>query len=198
MDQNPEILTGVGTMAVAVATVALVIVTAWLVSATRASAKDAATAAKAAKDAAEAAAAQVQLADTTARGDFLIRLEQMLQQPQFAAISARLLRWGNLGNESARAQEFTDAIWTEIIPYMGLFERVNALLKLGLLDPVLVTSFYGYRVDNLVAQTSVRERLRLYPDDWANFIELWHTVDLTRKRKHSRHEIPCSSCAGSE
>jgi hypothetical protein len=181
---------------VAGANALLVVVTFILVVVTRMSARDAARAANAAETATGLAADGLALASGSAKAESLLRVEEILQHDRFANVHARLLPWGDLGSQNDRIWDESDSsIWSEVIPYMGMFERVNTLVDIGLLEREWVANFYGYRIALLVNQASVRQRLHDFgATGWVGFIALWHTIERLESGQHSRGDIPCATC----
>jgi hypothetical protein len=63
--------------------------------------------------------------------------------------------------------------WADVEAYMGLFERVNAMIDRGLLDVDMVQRLHGYRISNIVSNPRVVEQklLRL-AGGWQDFLAL--------------------------
>jgi hypothetical protein len=59
---------------------------------------------------------------------------------------------------------------------MGLFERVNFLIEIGIEQLKMVDKFHGYRVYNIVSNNTIR-KVKLEDAEaaayWEEFIRLW-------------------------
>ncbi len=122
---------------------------------------------------------QIQQARKIARGEFLLHLDELFAQHNDVHL---LLRPGgdyaNGGKKPDTTQE-----WTAVERYMGLFERVKALIDDKIIDIDTVYSFYGYRVFNLTANETIREcKLVQEEESWIDFVELWRALEAYRKR----------------
>lgn len=104
--------------------------------------------------------------------DALLRLDEAFQrhwevhtflQPDF--------KWGRNKGGPHNPEE-----WFMVTSYMGLFERVNYLIDMGIEDIEMVDRFYGYRVYNLISNDVIRtaklENKTVAPY-WREFIHLW-------------------------
>lgn len=95
-------------------------------------------------------------------------------------IDARLLEYHdsvykNLrsgGKWNTKDPQITDAEWTEITAYMGLFERMKVFLDDKLLDLETFRLFYGRRVETLVTNPYIRENIEKDRKSWRYLIDL--------------------------
>jgi len=63
--------------------------------------------------------------------------------------------------------------WAEVEAYMGLFEHCEVMLRQKLIDEQTFKEIYGYRLNNIVANDSIRkEKLVRLASGWQRFIEL--------------------------
>lgn len=120
---------------------------------------------------------QLQQSHRVAHGDFLLRLDEAFQrhtevhkllQPAFA--------WGQPGGGPSEDED-----WFKLTQYMGLFERVNFLLKSEIMDLTTIDALYGYRLYNIVSNDTIRKvklekaKTAVY---WENLIDLWLTLKV--------------------
>ncbi len=68
----------------------------------------------------------------------------------------RLLRPGGKWAAPGQGPESTDD-WVKVEAYMGLFETCEDLLRSGLVDLESFSRSYGYRVQNIIANTGIVE-----------------------------------------
>jgi hypothetical protein len=120
---------------------------------------------------------QLQQSRKIAQGDFLLRLDEAFQrnhevhqklQPAFA--------WGKDATGRSKGGPSVAEEWFNVSQYMGLFERVNSLLKNETVDLASIDSFYGYRLYNVVANDTIRKAKLENPElarYWENLIDLW-------------------------
>jgi hypothetical protein len=89
--------------------------------------------------------------------------------------------WFGPGDERRREK------WIPVERYMGAFERVQAVMELGLVEAELIESLYGYRIGNLVADPVIyRYKLVENADGWRRFIELWRVLDAAHRKRTKR------------
>jgi hypothetical protein len=114
---------------------------------------------------------QLRDAKRSARGQFLLALDERFER--HAEVHYRL----RVGGDWARASDSgpqEPAEWIAVEMYMGLFERVDLLVRDGLISLTAVDDLYGYRLLNLVANPVIRqEKLIRDADWWRLFIHLW-------------------------
>lgn len=116
-----------------------------------------------------------------ARGDFLLRLDDMLQQHNEVHTC---LRPGGIWAESKHGPQSPEE-WIAVERYMGLFERIKILIDNGSIDLPIVDRLYGYRVFNITANSVIRKaKLEDEAASWSDFIDLW----LALQRRRQEHE----------
>jgi len=125
----------------------------------------------------EEAQNQLQQSRKAAHGDFLLRLDEAFQrhnevhrqlQPAFA--------WGKDPTGRSKGGPSEPEDWFKVSQYMGLFERVNSLLKNETLDLASIDEFYGYRLYNIVSHDTIRAAKLEDPKAaryWEDLIDLW-------------------------
>jgi hypothetical protein len=95
---------------------------------------------------------QLQLQRRLARGDFILRLEEMLASHN--DVHRRLDAPGG------RSWQPTEEDWPAVEAYMGTFERIELLVRSGILDLETVDNLYAYpkhRAQRVCAQREARE-----------------------------------------
>lgn len=100
------------------------------------------------------AARQLRISRKIARGEFLLRLYELVQQ--YNDVHAALIgngRWAN-GIEGPRS----DQEWARVDLYMGLLESLQILIEDGFLDAKTVDRLYGHRVVALMDNEVIRQR----------------------------------------
>jgi len=127
---------------------------------------------------------QLQQSRKVAHGEFLLRLDeafqrhqevQQLLQPGFA--------WGRNDQGRSKGGPSQAEDWFKVTQYMGLFERVNSLLKNETVDLDSIDAFYGYRLHNIVSNDTIRAQKLEAPATaryYENLIDLW----LKLKARH--------------
>jgi hypothetical protein len=118
---------------------------------------------------------QLQESRKVACGDFLLRLDEAFQRHN--AVHQFLQPAGKWGENKGGPE--TPEEWFLVTPYMGLFERVDILLKQGLLTIADVDSFYGYRLLNIVANGVIRKtklETKGTAKYWKGFLHLWRAL----------------------
>jgi hypothetical protein len=171
--------TTIAAAATALATVILAWVTYNVATATK-------EAAEATVEAARGADLQLQETKKNTRGDFLLRLDEAFRYHQDAHIKLRPGGDWTLGPDGDWIRGAGGPTFPQDGPaiegYMGLFERVWALHKLGLIDIETIDGFYGYRLFNIVANPVIyEEKLVKHADGWRDFIALWRALETYRQ-----------------
>ncbi len=114
-------------------------------------------------------ARQLEASQKTARGEFLLHLDELFYQHDKVH---RLLRPGGDWADG-ESGPVTNDDWILVEKYMGLFERVKVLVDDGLIDIDTVYKLYGYRVFNIVDNEIICQRkLDEEANSWGKFIEL--------------------------
>ena len=114
-----------------------------------------------------------------AQGEFLLRLEELFQMH---LETHKRLRPGGEWAEG-RGGPKTNAEWIDTERYMGLFERINALVRDRIVPLDYIDRFYGYRLLNIVANPVIRQaKLVEQADSWQDFIELWKLIEAHRRK----------------
>jgi len=123
---------------------------------------------------------QLRASKKIARGEFLLRLDEMFQQHNETHTRLRPGGiWASAGKGPA-----TNEDWIAVEKYMGLFERIKVLMDDGIVDLATIDRLYGYRVFNLVANDIIRTvklegKVREY---WQDFIELHRALEKSRQK----------------
>ena len=114
---------------------------------------------------------QLRDARKSARGQFLLALDERFDG--HAEVHHRLRPGGDWAQGSDTGPHDV-AEWVAVEMYMGLFERVDLLVRDGLISRTSVDDLYGYRLSNLVANRMIRQqKLVQNADGWRLFIHLW-------------------------
>lgn len=126
--------------------------------------------------------AGIQLRDVKkiARGEFLLRLDEMFREHQ--DVHTRLRPGGMWATNEKEPSSVED--WVAVEKYMGLFERISVLIDDGIVDLATIDRLYGYRVFNIVANKVIRKaKLEGEPKQyWQDFIELYEALEKRRRR----------------
>jgi hypothetical protein len=159
----------------------------------RNAANDAAAEAKTAKEHAEAAGRTAAAAESQAKAAhhhaaaqiaaLLFEIDRALRdfEDVHAALRPGGPGWFGPGDERLREK------WIPVERYMGTFERVQALMEIGLVEAGLIEELYGYRIGNLVADPVVyRHKLVENANGWRRFIELWRALDAASRKRTNR------------
>jgi hypothetical protein len=125
------------------------------------------------------AAGQLEQTKKLARGEFLLRLEELFQD--HFETHKRLRRGGEWSGDEGPS---TGEEWSEVEKYMGLFERINVLVKDDIINLDYVDYFYGYRILNIARNPVIRQaKLVDQAEWWQNFIELLRKIEANRQRR---------------
>jgi hypothetical protein len=128
---------------------------------------------------------QLLIAQKTAYGDFLLRLDEAFVRHKVVHVK---LRFGDKYPKVVRPFEFPKD-WPAIESYMGLFERIQVLVEEKIIDIDVVDRLYGYRLFNIVANPVIyREKLVKIADGWRDFIKLWLALQKQRDETSSTEE----------
>ncbi|MCW5849379.1 MAG: hypothetical protein KIT87_04825 [Anaerolineae bacterium] len=120
---------------------------------------------------------QLQAAQRTAKGDFLLRLDEAFQRHQEVH---RRLRPGGDWADSGQGPESVEE-WIAVEQYMGLFERIKTMIDDGIVDLATIDRLYGYRVLNIVANDQIRQaKLEYAAEDWSDFLSLLQAIKTRR------------------
>lgn len=115
---------------------------------------------------------QLRQSRTIAHLDFLLRLDEAFQRhTEVHTFLQPAFKWGNNKGGPESAED-----WFMVTSYMGLFERVNFLVEMGLEELEMVDKFHGYRVYNIVSNDRIRQVKLEDPKTaryWVEFIKLW-------------------------
>jgi hypothetical protein len=123
------------------------------------------------------AAVQLRESQKVARGDFLLRLDGVLNEHN--EIHTRL-RPGGVWTKPGSGPESVED-WVAVERYMGLFERIYVLVESGIVDVETIARLYGYRVFNIVANERIRHaKLEREAAAWSDFIALWKSLESRR------------------
>ena len=110
------------------------------------------------------------------QGEFLLHLEELFQT--HAEIHKRLRPGGDWSDDKGPS---TPSEWADLERYMGLFERINALVNLHILDIGYVDDFYGYRLLNIVRNPMILQaKLAKGDSSWKGFLELVKAIQTRR------------------
>jgi hypothetical protein len=137
---------------------------------------------------------QLQISQRIAGGNFLLQFDEILFQ-QHNEVHKRLRPGGEWAGSKGGPTSQEDRVAVE--RYMGMFERIKVLVDDKLLDLDAVERFYGYRIQNIVANPVIfREKKLMRPEEWSkldkdiqeehpwrNFIELWNEIETHRQRR---------------
>jgi hypothetical protein len=124
---------------------------------------------------------QISQSKRIARCDCLLHLEELLAK--HTDINMRLRPSGDWGDGENGPK--SDKEWADVEAYMGLFERVNALIDEGIIGIEYVEYFYGYRITNLANNAEIRSK-KLQGDAakyWTGFHKLEQKVNTQRNRR---------------
>lgn len=69
----------------------------------------------------------------------------------------------------------------KLIRYLGLFERIDSLVRDGILTIRQVNSLYGYRLDDVLANDAIYGMICEYNHKWGDLIHLLREIDDYRE-----------------
>jgi hypothetical protein len=110
---------------------------------------------------------QINEARKIAKAELLLQFDQRLSQ--YDAVHRALRPGGDWVDQSK-----PDTIhWADLDGYMGAFERLNGLIDDKIVDVNLAKRFYGYRLQNIVANKEIwRAKLQDENPAWEDFLSL--------------------------
>jgi len=121
---------------------------------------------------------QIRGSKKTARGEFLLHLDEIFQQHK--DIHKRLRPGGIWGDGQTGPTDVDE--WIALESYMGLFERINILIEDRIVDIDTIDRLYGYRIINISENRIVREaKLEKKSDYWQDFIKLRNKITKIRQ-----------------
>jgi hypothetical protein len=130
---------------------------------------------------------QLRDAKHSARGEFILALDGRFDQ--HAVTHGRLRPGGDWSDGNKGPTSAAD--WVSVESYMGLFERVDILVREGLISLSMVDDLYGYRLVNIVKNKVIlNEKLKKRPDGWRLFIHLWNELTNIENGYVAKH-APC-------
>lgn len=120
---------------------------------------------------------QMRLARRVARAEFLLQLDAMFREHQRVEHDLRVT-WADGGPG-------THEEWIAVENYMGLFERVQAMVDDGIIDLNTFDMMYGYKLFYLVRNRVIHDhKLVERQAHWTLFIKLWRSLErLGRDRR---------------
>lgn len=120
-------------------------------------------------------AEQIRRARKISLADFLLKLDDQIRN--YDAVHSKLRpggEWAEGGKGPETAQE-----WIPVEKYIGLFERIQTMIKLRIVPLDTIEKFYGYRVANIVNNQVIKqEKLVKRKENWADFIDLAKSLNL--------------------
>jgi len=125
---------------------------------------------------------QLRGAQKSARGEFLLRLDEMFKE--HVEVHTRL-RPGGVWTEASNGPRSVED-WVAVERYMGLFERIKILVDDGVIDLDTVDRMYGYRVFNIVENKTIYAKLVDESEDWRDFLGLWQALMKNRQRHQAK------------
>lgn len=136
-----------------------------------------------------AAKEQLREGQKIAYGDFLLRLDEAFQRHQDVHTKLRPGgEWSKLGPDGKWREKEDGPEFPKEGPavegYMGLFERVQLLRAKDLIDIDTVNRLYGYRLFNIVENSTIyEEKLVKLGYGWIDFIKLWKALCAVETNK---------------
>jgi hypothetical protein len=113
---------------------------------------------------------QLFLSQRSARGSFLLDVEEMLRHHDH--VHTKLDSKGGADWNPATEE------WPAVEAYMGVFERIQLLIEERILELGTVDRLYSYRVLNIVSNDYIRkEKLVEKAQFWPDFCRLWHSLE---------------------
>jgi hypothetical protein len=102
---------------------------------------------------------------------------------KYDVVHRRLRPGGVWSNGSGPA---TPEEWAEVEAYMGLFEHCEVMLQQGLIDEKTFRDIYAYRLNNLVANDTIRtEKLICRAEGWKQLLALLKRMKVDLKKSNS-------------
>jgi hypothetical protein len=127
-------------------------------------------------------ASQINANAKTNHGQFLLHIDEMLAKHNEVHLS---LRPGGKWSKNNRGPK-TPKEWAAVDSYMGLFERINILVKDKIISIDVVDQLYGYRITNITANNKIKKnKLDNIGENWCNFKELEEAIIKTQSRRKS-------------
>lgn len=129
------------------------------------------------------AGGQLRKSHKDTHGQFLLQLDEHFSQHNGTHV--RFFKGGDWfdGTSGPRTPEE----WAAVARYLGLFERVNLLVKQRILDIPTVYRLYGYRLGYLLGNPAIHGMVCKYPKDWQDLHELWKA--LLKYQKKAKNDL---------
>lgn len=123
---------------------------------------------------------QIRGSKKVAKGEFLLHLDEMLQEHN--NIHIRLRPDGDWTIDKSGPKDKEE--WVAVEIYMGLFERVNILIEDNIIDIDTIDRLYGYRIMNILANDVIRQnKLERESSYWQDFIKLQDKIIHIRENR---------------
>lgn len=123
---------------------------------------------------------QINASKKIARGEFLLRLDEMFKQHNEVHVSLRPK--GKWADKKTGPKSDSSEDWAAVEQYMGLFERINILVEDKIVSIEIIDRLYGYRVTNILNNDIIRrEKIESEAESWRNFIKLQEKLEKNRR-----------------
>lgn len=130
---------------------------------------------------------QVRLSRKIARAQFLLQLDTMFREHKQVE--------NKLRGEWATSGPQTPEEWIAVEDYMGLFERVQAMIDDGIIDLKSFDLMYGYKMFYIVRNKEIYEhKIVERSDQWVLFISLLRKLEALN-RDRQIYPVPTQSAA---
>ncbi|PKO01991.1 MAG: hypothetical protein CVU43_10135 [Chloroflexi bacterium HGW-Chloroflexi-5] len=126
---------------------------------------------------------QIYRSRKVARAEFLLHLDEMLQE--YNDVHINLRPGGEWQTKSTGPKNSNE--WVPVERYMGLFERINILVNDKIVDIDTIDRLYGYRIINISNNKIInQEKLIQEGEEWNDFINLRDKI--IKKREERSHQ----------
>lgn len=103
-----------------------------------------------------------------AEGQFLLEVTKMFADHKNIHVNLRPGGdWSRAGRNPASAEE-----WASVDAYLGLMERCEYLMEKKCLKPEDFVKLFGYRVNNVLQQAAIVQKIEAEREYWSDFIKL--------------------------
>lgn len=124
---------------------------------------------------------QIRAAQKTARGEFLLHLDERLDQ--FREVDECIFDTKWIPEVSRKYGEFTARPnLYDLNRYMGVFERIQTLIEAKIVDFKIFEQLYGRRLRTLVMNDYVHQKLINKAFSWQPFIKLCKALAEMKRR----------------
>ena len=111
------------------------------------------------------------------RFDFLFHLDEAISTPHNIDIANRVIKHESYGSITSIEE------WNDLRRYMGIFERIQFLIDVEMVDIDHVSDIYFSKMERIVNHNEIYNRILKDSNGWQRFHKLWCALVEHRRKK---------------